>query len=442
MATSAERFDWLNRGRARWLVVAACFLILFVVKGTVSTYGVFITPIEADFGWSRTTISATFTIYLLATAVASPITGRLIDTYGPSRTIPVFIALVALPLVALSSLSSVAHLYVLYAIIGLSVTGLALSHFSSLITKWFTTRTMLVTGVALSGASLGRLVFNPVAAEVILTRGWRTAYLAFGLLSLGAIPVAYFLVKRPRAVSSVDIAADEPEVDEDATAGQEPTEETEDATETTDASQSRGTERSVPVSTALRTPSLWLLVGTFAICGFTTVGLMTTHFVPYLVSIGFTESTAAQGAGVLGGMTVFGLLAMGAVGDRYDSKKRPLLASVYFFRGVTLLFLLAIATVVHIYAFAAVYGFLTLCTIPLHAGITADRFGPQNLTTLVGLQYAGHQVGGATAALAAGWIFETMGSYQWAYLLGVGLLMVAPVLVLGDRLFASTSEPA
>jgi hypothetical protein len=45
MATSAERFGWLNRGRARWLVVAACFLILFVVKGTVSTYGVFITPI-------------------------------------------------------------------------------------------------------------------------------------------------------------------------------------------------------------------------------------------------------------------------------------------------------------------------------------------------------------------------------------------------------------
>jgi predicted MFS family arabinose efflux permease len=169
---------------------------------------------------------------------------------------------------------------------------------------------------------------------------------------------------------------------------------------------------------------------------------MTTHFVPYLVSIGFAESTAAQGAGVLGGMTVFGLLAMGTVGDRYDSKKRSLLASVYFFRGVTLLFLLAIATVVHIYAFAAVYGFLTLCTIPLHAGITAERFGPENLTTLVGLQYAGHQIGGATAALAAGWIFETLGSYRWAYLLGVGLLMVAPVLVLVDRSFHSRSEPA
>lgn len=421
MATQSARDGLLPSGRTKWVVVAASFFVLFVVKGNVATYGNFITPIEGDFGWSRTTISLTFTIYLLATAVASPITGNLIDRYGAHRTIPAFILVVAVSMVALSALSSVVQLYALYAVIGLTITGLALSHFSSIITKWFDTRTLFATGVALSGASLGRLVFNPAAAELIITFGWRTAYLAFGLLSLLTVPVAYFLVKSPSARETAERAAEA-------------------AAEAGESVAERAESAGATVGEAVRSPSLWLLVGTFYICGFTTVGLMTTHFVPYLISIGFTESVAAQGAGVLGGTTVFGLLAMGVVGDRYAARKRWLLSGVYFFRGVTLLFLLAVATVLDMFVFATVYGFLTLCTIPLHAGITADRFGSTNLTTLLGIQYAGHQVGGATAALAGGWIFDTFGSYRWAHLLGFGLLMVAPVLVLGDRFVARRTD--
>lgn len=411
MWTDAGRSLWPEPERAKWIVVAATFVVLFTVNGTVATYGVFITPIEADFGWSRTTVSLTFTIYLLATAVAAPITGNLIDTYGPRRTIPVFVTLVALPLLALSAISSVAHLYLLYAVIGGAVTGLALSHFSSIITKWFSTRTLLASGIALSGFSIGRLVFNPVAAELILAYDWRTAYLGFGLLAFVAVPVAYFLIRNPESASAEN-----------------------------DGSRADVSEAlpSMAVPEALTSVSLWLLVITFFICGFTTVGLMTTHFVPYLVSIGFAESVAAQGAGVMGGMTVFGLIGAGAIGDRFSERKRPLLASIYLLRGVTLLALLAVASVLGMFAFAAVYGFFTLCTVPLHAGITAERFGSANLTTLIGIQFAGHQLGGATAALAAGWIFDAMGSYRLAHLVGVGLLLLATAFVLVDR----TEHPA
>lgn len=415
MAADVGRLDLPGTGRAKWVVVAACFLVLFVVNGSVSTYGVFITPIEADFGWSRTTISLTFTIYLLATAVAAPVTGNLIDSYGPNRTLPVFIALVAVPMLGLSALSSLGHLYLLYAVIGGAITGLALSHFSSIITKWFETRTLVATGIALSGYSLGRLVFNPLAAELIVAFDWRTAYLVFGLLALVGIPIAYFLVTHP----------DAPPEGRDGPA----------TPETTDGVSAATPSPTVPA--ALRSPSLWLLVVTFYICGFTTVGLMSTHFVPYLVSIGFAEPTAAQGAGVMGGMTVFGLLGAGAIGDRFADRQRHLLSGIYLLRGVTLLSLLAVATVLDVFLFAAVYGFLTLCTIPLHASITADRFGSEHLTTLVGVQFTGHQLGGATAAIAAGWVFDTMGSYRPAHLLGVGLLLVTPVLVMGDRFIAS-----
>jgi MFS family permease len=436
MATKTDADGWFSGGRAKWLVVLAGFCILFVVKGTVATYGVFIDPIESDFGWSRTTVSLTFAIYLLATAVASPVAGRVIDSYGPRRTFPVVIAAVALTLVALSAISAVSHLYALYGLLGFAITGIANSHFSSVVTKWFDSGTLLASGIVISGFSLGQLVFNPVSAEIILQYDWRRAYLVYGLLCLVMVPVAYFLVKRP-GEAETDVQTATPERAD----GGDPAADADESADgaDTDAGAGAATETNSnaveTISEALRAPALWLLVVTFFICGFTTIGLMTTHLVPYLLSVGFAESVAAQGAGIRGGMTVFGLISMGVVGDRLRPglQKRTLLAGIYLLRAVTLATLLFVSSVLGLFVFASVYGFLTLCTVPLHADITADAFGREHLTTLVGIQYAGHQVGGASAALAAGWIFDAMGSYRPAHLIGVGLLLVAPLLVLGDR---------
>lgn len=396
-------------GRKRWLVVAASFLTLLLVRGTVATYGNFIAPIEADFGWSRTGISLTFALFLVMNAVAAPVTGRLIDQYGASRTVAAFVGVVALALVGLSAITSLVQYYALYAVIGFCVTAASLTHFSSIVTKWFDRRALLASAIAISGVSIGKLVFNPIAAELILSYDWRFAYRSFGLLALMTVPLVFFLVKSPTGVTT-STSRDEPSA----------------AAETAD-----------PVATtvtgAFRTRSLWILIGSFAICGFTTVGLITTHLIPYLIDVGFSASTAATGAGVLGGMTVFGLLLAGAIGDRYSTHKRPILASVYFLRGLTFLYLLVVTTVPQLLVFAAVFGLFYLGTIPLHTGLTADLFGKHNLTTLVGFQFAGHQIGGATAAFLAGWIFDVSGSYVFAHLLGVGLLVVAAGLVLAER---------
>lgn len=418
MATRSRPGPAVLEGRKRWFVVAASFLTLLLVRGTVASYGNFIAPIEADLGWSRTGISLTFALFLVSNAVAAPVTGRLIDRHGASRTVAAFVAVVAVALVALSVITSLFQYYALYAVIGFCVTAASLTHVSSIVTKWFERRALLASAVAMSGVSVGKLVFNPVAAELILSYDWRFAYRAFGLLTLATVPLALFLMKSPPgsfAASGSEGASSPPA----------------ESAEPTVARASEGTAATT-LSGALRTRSLWILVGSFAICGFTTVGLITTHLVPYLVDVGFSSAAAAEGAGVLGGMTVFGLLAAGALGDRYSAHKRPLLSSIYFLRGLTFLFLLTVTSVPQLLAFAAVFGLFYLGTVPLHTGLTADLFGKQHLTTLVGVQFAGHQLGGATAAFVAGWIFDVQGSYRWAHLLGLGLLVVAAGLVLAE----------
>ena len=409
MGTSTLGADRVVGDRTKWLVVLASFATLLLVRGSIATYGNFIAPLEADFGWSRTTISLTFSVFLLATAVASPLTGRLIDLYGARSTLTALVGVVAVCLLGLSLLTNLWQLYVLYALIGFCVTALSLTHLSSIVTKWFDRRALLASGIAMSGFSIGQLVFNPVAAELIVTYDWRVAYRLFGLLAIAVLPVVYFLVRSPPSpVATVGASPD-------------PT-----------AASGTATAADVSVSDALRTRSLWLLIVSFFICGFTTVGLITTHLVPYLIDVGFSSKTAADGAGLLGGMTVFGLLALGALGDRFAAHKGPLLAAVYLLRGLVFLYLIAVATVVDIFVFAALYGFFYYGTVPLHTGITADRFGKRNLTTLVGIQYAGHQVGGATAAFLAGWVFDVQGSYLLAHLLGAGLLLAAAVFIVAE----------
>lgn len=408
MSTAAIPGPRFLDGRKRWLVVAASFLTLLLVRGTVASYGNFIAPVEADLDWSRTGISLTFAIFLGANAVAAPVTGRLIDRYGASRTVAAFVAVVAVALVGLSAITSLVQYYALYAVIGFCVTAVSLTHISSVVTKWFDRRALLASALAMTGLSIGKLVFNPVAVGLIQSFDWRFAYRTFGLLALATVPLVLVLVKSPPGPTGAGAAGREfPDPPAQPAVSS--------------------------VSAALRTRSMWILVLSFAICGFTTVGLITTHLVPYLLDVGFTASAAAEGAGVLGGMTVFGLLAAGAVGDRFSEHKRPVLASIYFLRGLTFLFLLTVTTAPELFLFAAMFGFFYLGTVPLHTGLTADLFGKRHLTTLVGFQFAGHQLGGATAAFLAGWIFDVQGSYRLAHLLGLSLLVVAAGLVMAER---------
>lgn len=82
-------------------------------------------------------------------------------------------------------------------------------------------------------------------------------------------------------------------------------------------------------------PVFWL---TFFVCGYTSNGIVLTHFMPHAADHGFSPMTAAQALGVMGAMNVVGTIASGWVCDRFG--RRGPLAAYYFLRGLSLLFLL------------------------------------------------------------------------------------------------------
>ena len=93
-----------------------------------------------------------------------------------------------------------------------------------------------------------------------------------------------------------------------------------------------------PTRLAVRTRPFWLLAGSFFVCGYTTSGIIGTHLIPHALEHGFPEMVAAGALAVMGGMNVLGTLASGYICDRYGA--RLPLALYYFFRGLSLIFLI------------------------------------------------------------------------------------------------------
>ncbi|MCH7569435.1 MAG: MFS transporter, partial [Deltaproteobacteria bacterium] len=76
-----------------WVVVALSFLATLNSAGIRSALPVFINPLEAEFGWSRLSISWAGGISLLLFGVGAPLTGWLLDRFGPRRVMLVGLTL-------------------------------------------------------------------------------------------------------------------------------------------------------------------------------------------------------------------------------------------------------------------------------------------------------------------------------------------------------------
>jgi predicted MFS family arabinose efflux permease len=181
---------------------------------------------------------------------------------------------------------------------------------------------------------------------------------------------------------------------------------------------------------ALRTPTFWLLAGTFFVCGFSSNGVVGQHFIAHAVDHGFTPGVAAEALALMGIFNFFGTIASGWLTDRIDPRK--LLFVYYLFRGVSLLTLPAIHDSLGIVAFAVLFGIDYIATVPPTIALTADTFGRRNVGVVYGWVFAAHMVGAAVAAWGAGIIRDTQGSYTIAFIsaaLLAGLASLAALMI-------------
>jgi predicted MFS family arabinose efflux permease len=249
---------------------------------------------------------------------------------------------------------------------------------------------------------------------VIVTVGWRGGSLLLFFVALGLIPfVALWMRDDPADIGLAPYGA-VPAAASGGAAGSSP----------------EDSER-VPLLHAMRSSTFWLLAASYFVCGGTANGLVGTHLIPHAIDRGIPAVAAAATVGVMGGLNFVGTTFSGWIIDRVAPKKW--LALIFVLRGLSLFILPFVTNFSGLFIFAVIYGLDWFATVAPTIAITSDTFGKRSVGIIYGWIFVFHQLGGAVAATAAGAVRVAMGEYQYAFLTGGIMAMVAAGLALSIR---------
>ncbi|MDB5576000.1 MAG: transporter [Bradyrhizobium sp.] len=413
--------NWLSAALARrnihygWAMVAVTFLTALISAGTVGAPGVFIVPLQKEFGWSTAEISSALSIRFILFGLMAPFAAALLNRYGLRNVTLSSLLVVASGLVASLFMTQIWQLVLLWGVViglGTGMTALVLG--ATIAARWFSARRGLVVGILTASVATGQLVFLPLLASLTESLGWRTALVLICVM-LGVAALAVLLVMRDRPG---DLGL-RPFGDE----GTEPLPAPPPNTAPIVAA-ALGALRD-----AARTKVFWILFATFFICGASTNGLVQVHLIPMCLDFGIPQ---VQAAGLLAAMGIFdfvGTIASGWLSDRYDN--RYLLFWYYGLRGLSLLLLpFSDFSFYGLSLFAMFYGLDWIATVPPTVRLTAQRFGPERANLVFGWIFAGHQLGAGVAAFGAGLSRTVLESYLPAFFVAGALCIVAALIIL------------
>lgn len=390
-----------------WIVDGASAVALLSAGGAYYGFGVFVKPLQAEFGWSHSLISVVQTVFYMAYGLSLYLSGKLSDRYGPRPLFAAGSLLLALGFGFSSRVDSVAQLIALYVVAGLG-TGTTWTTAVGTVQRWFVAKRGLAVAVCSSGVGLGTLVFSPLLGLWISQYGWRTTYIIFGLSAAGLLASSiWFMAAKPEDKGLRPYGAP---------AGPNP------------GASEAAALRPHPAPGTWRTIRSYnfIVLSLSYFFSVVPISLIAVHFVPHAVESGMGTAAAASAMGFIGAMSVPGRIAGGVTADRLGWKRA--MALFCFLGSGTLVWLTFSSNAWMFFLFAVLFGFSHGTRVPLLPGLAAQMFGTRSVGEIAGL-ITGLGVGlGGLGALLAGFIVDATGSYAIAFGVASASFVIAAVL--------------
>ena len=375
-----------------FLIISACLLVLLSF-GYRSGFGLYVKPISEANDWGRDIIGFSLAIQNLTWGVVAVFAGALADRFGNIKVIAAGTLLYA---AGMAIMPHVTEPWMLHGSAGMLVgAGVAGTSFGIILPALARAvnedRRQWILGVGTAAGSLGQFLVVPVAQGLIESVGWVNT---LHILALSAF--AMILLALPLAPYAGESTADK----------KLPKQNMREA-----------------FKEAFAHKSYVLLLMGFFVCGFH-VAFITAHLPAYLSDLGFSSKVGAWSIATIGLCNVFGAYAAGVLSSKYE--RRWVLVTIYLLRGVAITaFVLLPVTLVSVFVFCGVMGFLWLATVPPTSGLVAVMFGTRYMSMLYGFVFLGHQLGSFSGVWLGGWTYEQTGNYDLVWWIGVGLSLIA-----------------
>ncbi|GBQ87023.1 sugar phosphate permease [Gluconacetobacter johannae DSM 13595] len=397
-----------------FVVLAVTFVSLLVSAALRATPGVLMMPLQHALGWTREDISFSAAVGIFLYGLMGPFSAALMQGVGIRRTLLGALALMAVATGASLWMTRPWQFFATWGVLtGLGTGSVAMVLGATVVNRWFVARRGLMMGILAASTATGSLLFLPVLAALAQNRGWQAVVLSVCVACVVLIPlVAALLPERPADRGLVPYGAGPGYLPPPPAHGH-------------------------PVAVALGTLAwaagrldFWLLFLTFFVCGFTTNGLIGTHFIAICADHGIAEVPAAGLLATMGLFDLVGTTLSGWLTDRFDARR--LLCVYYGLRGVSLIFLpFCDFSPTALMVFGVFYGLDWIATVPPTLRLTNAAFGERLAPVVFGWVFFGHQVGAACAAYVAGMLRERMGSYEQMLVMAGLTGLVAALLALG-----------
>ncbi|MBW2421490.1 MAG: MFS transporter [Deltaproteobacteria bacterium] len=394
-----------------WVIVGLSFLTQFLLTGLVFySFSVFLTRFAEEFsGGDRAVVSAIPMTMSLMGMIASPIVGRLVGAGWIRSLMTAGTISTGIGFLLASRATELWQLFVIFGSFmtlgGATMSGVCAS---SIVVAWFERRRATALGLSQLGASLGGMVLGPLAGYLVAAHGWRETYLFFGLALLVAAPLVWWL-----AVGSPERKGLRPDGDEPHEAADHP---------------ALAAEPTPPLSTreALGNRNLWLIAAVTGI-GFMMSTALITHIVSFALDLGIDSAHGGWLLAAIAGGAAAGKLVFGWLSDRIGERSAFVVS--FAAQALTLSLLLNVTAFSGLLATAFVLGVALGGSLPLSTSLLARVFGREHFAPMMGLLMPMMMPIQMVGTPFAGWMRDRTGSYDLAFWIFVGCLLVGIVLL-------------
>ena len=399
MATATENQEDLRAMKLfyGWVIVGVGIVVTCVGFGAMATLSIFLQPMAASMGWSRTGLATAALLNFLCMGAGAFMWGALSDRFGTRVVVLCGGALLGLGMVVASQANTLLQFQLLFGIIVGVAAGSFYAPMTATTTRWFTQNRSLAVALVSAGLSFGSTLMAPLARWLITSYDWRMAMLVLGdLVWLIVIPAA-FLVRNPpgSAVAVTTVAAAPP-------------------------------EHELSIGDVMRTPQFAAIALThFACCAAHSGPIF--HMVTHAIDRGVPAMAAATVLSAAGLASLSGKIVCGLFADRVGAK-RTLVAGLAL-QAIAISFYMFTGSLGSFYALALMFGFAYGGVMPLYAILVRDYFGERIMGTAFGAVSVAATLGMALGPWLGGALYDALGSYAWMFIgssaIGLGAVAIA-----------------
>lgn len=371
--------------RYSWLRLAYTLAIAMV--GNVGMWAIIVImpAVQSDFAIARADASLPYTLTMVGFALGSLFIGRVVDKFGVTKALISAAVTISVGFALAATSDSVLALSVLQFVVGFG-TAASFGPLIADISHWFYKRRGIAVAIAASGNYLSGAIWPILLSGILADYGWRTVYIVLAVLTM-VLMVPLSLLLRPSVPEAATAHAD---------------------------SLSSSNARSVNFSP--RALILLLAVAGIGCC--VAMSMPQVHIVSYCVDLGYGPAIGAEMLSImlLGG--VVSRLVSGLVADKIGGVMTLLIGSSL--QCIALFLYLPFNGMVSLYVVSMVFGLAQGGIVPSYAIIVREYLPAKEAGERVGFVIMATIVGMAIGGWMSGWIYDLTGSYQIAFLNGIG----------------------